>query len=288
MNILVTGSSGFIGNFLVKNLSKKYFIIATYNKSKPLKVKNVEFIKLNLLKKIDIKDYNIDLIIHCANYTPANHKKNLNMIKKNNSMMKNLINFANRCQINKFIYFSSVAVYKIFKKKEIHENSELQFNDFYSKSKIFDEHILRNWVKKTQNRKILIIRIPGVVGPMSHGNFISNLCKNIKLNKIKKIDCYNIDGKFNNILHVETLYNFIAKYIKNFNNKELILNPGSTYPMTIKQIIRFIAKKLNKKIIINNLGIDHKSFNININFAKKNKFELRPVSKEISKYLLKM
>ena len=65
MKILVTGSSGFIGEYIVKNLSKKNEVIATcYKIKKEKKIKKIKYIKFN--KDTLENTNNIDAIVHCA------------------------------------------------------------------------------------------------------------------------------------------------------------------------------------------------------------------------------
>ena len=50
--IIILGSTGFIGRNLIEYFSKKksYSVFGTFNKKKPSKLKNVKFIKCDLLK----------------------------------------------------------------------------------------------------------------------------------------------------------------------------------------------------------------------------------------------
>ena len=73
MNIVITGSSGFIGKRLLGFLShyKKYKILCiTRSKSKKLENKNVEYLKCNLNKisnyKKKIINFSPDILIHLA------------------------------------------------------------------------------------------------------------------------------------------------------------------------------------------------------------------------------
>ena len=54
--IILSGASGGIGRELLKHYSKNYKVIALYNNNKPKIVnKNIEYLKINFLKKIKIK-----------------------------------------------------------------------------------------------------------------------------------------------------------------------------------------------------------------------------------------
>jgi dTDP-6-deoxy-L-talose 4-dehydrogenase (NAD+) len=90
MKVLVTGATGFIGNYVVNELLKYDHQVIATAKSNPVLEKNnwlgkVEFIKCDLNSKIDFFDYfqNPDAVIHLAweglpNYKEAFHiEKNL-------------------------------------------------------------------------------------------------------------------------------------------------------------------------------------------------------------------
>ena len=73
LNIMITGSGGYIASHLIKsNLLKKHHIKLIYRKNKPkINLKNFELLKLDLTKKknlINIKFGEIDVIIHLAGY----------------------------------------------------------------------------------------------------------------------------------------------------------------------------------------------------------------------------
>ncbi len=53
--IIITGSSGGIGSKILEYFSKRYNILAIYNKNKPnLNNKNIRYLKLDFMKKIVI------------------------------------------------------------------------------------------------------------------------------------------------------------------------------------------------------------------------------------------
>ena len=71
MRILITGASGFIGKNLVILLSKSNFkIFALYYNNKPrLKLKNVKWIRYNVLKKKKykiLKEIKPETVLHLA------------------------------------------------------------------------------------------------------------------------------------------------------------------------------------------------------------------------------
>jgi nucleoside-diphosphate-sugar epimerase len=286
MKILVTGASGFIGKNLINQLSKKHFVIGLFNTSEiNFKNKNIKLFKVNLLKTIQIKDLDIDVIVHCANYTPANHKKSVFLMQKNNKIMKNILKFASTRRISKIIYFSSIGIYKIKNKSTISEKSKVNLTDHYSISKTQDEKIIKRWVEKNNNRKLLIVRTPGVVGFGAHGNFISTIFNKIKSTKLIELKIHNLNLKFNNIIHVKTIGLFITRYLSNFKKKILILNLASSYPIRVKNIVNLASKYFKKNIKLIDEGEDGKSFKINFDLSQKHNFKPLSVKKCITRYL---
>ena len=107
MNILVTGSGTLVGNTISIKLSKKYNILALYNKSKPInliKYKNIKILKADITKKIVIKK-NFDAFIHCASLVPGPTTKK-NLINKVNYLgFKKLLNIAKKKIAKKLFYY---------------------------------------------------------------------------------------------------------------------------------------------------------------------------------------
>ena len=129
MRILITGSDGAIGSEIAQQLScnKKYSLNLLSNKKKKKK-KKFKFFYQNLLKPINLK-LKPHVIIHCAAKHPnskyGNNMKNI--YSTNIKITKNLIKFANKNDVKKIFFLSSIAVYGLIKKKIISE-SEKPFN----------------------------------------------------------------------------------------------------------------------------------------------------------------
>ena len=118
LNIMITGSGGYIASHLIKsNLLKKHHIKLIYRKNKPkINLKNFELLKLDLTKKknlINIKFGEIDVIIHLAGY--VNPRRNDIFKKKSNNenflTTKNIIELVKKNKNIKFIFLSSDKVY---------------------------------------------------------------------------------------------------------------------------------------------------------------------------------
>ena len=112
-----------------------------------------------------LNKYKDHTLYHCAAYVPKK-KKDYNNIynnKKNISMIQNIIN----SKINNIFFLSTFSVYNnkiLAKANKLKVSSK---NNNYANSKIASENLLLN-----SNKKIKIIRIPGIFGGQRKDGFI--------------------------------------------------------------------------------------------------------------------
>ena len=138
MNILLTGSGGFIGQNLKNYLEKDYKLLCPRS------------YQLDLTDKIQTKNYlsdrNIDLIIHCASVGGARGVSDKNTTIEDNLMMvENLLEYKGKnC---KLILFGSGAMYgktrNLHKVKE-DEIGKFEPEDLYGKSKMMIAQKIKN------------------------------------------------------------------------------------------------------------------------------------------------
>ena len=132
MNILITGSNGFLGTYFIKfnNLNEHNIIYATTSDCKGC----VKFEKqYSDIEKI-LNDTKIDIIVHLAAQIPSSFQECTyeNNFLPNVEMMNNLYNFAVKRNIFKFIYISGFG--------SMDNPEQYDIKDFYTLSKITGEH----------------------------------------------------------------------------------------------------------------------------------------------------
>ena len=282
MNVLITGINGYIGSYLYNNLrfNNKYGIYGTSITDKKKIKKNL--FKLDLTKKINLKTkkLKVDCIIHCASKSPY-HRETKSNFNKNILITENLISLATNLKIKKFIFLSSNSIYKNINSNNIKENARLKKIGLYAKSKIKSEKMLISWSQE-ENIKVIIIRLPGVVGTNSQNTFISKINSKIKNNEIIIID--NLKTKFNNIIDLKSLGKIITKVVS-LNLDTEIFNISSNKPISILKIINLFEKKFKKKIYLKDLKKKIKKNIINSNKFQKKLISLPNVENVIKNYL---
>ena len=274
-NILLTGSEGFIGSnvksILVKNKFKVYCLVRKKKKNS----KNIFYIKKNFLNK------KCDVVIHCAAKSPENNKFHRNDYNENISKTKKIIKYSLKYKPKKIIFLSSLSVHGKIISKKVNENTKILNPDLYGKSKLFCEKMLK---KLSDKVSIVSIRLPGVIGKYSVRNWLTLILMKIKNNQ--SVDIYNLDQKFNNLIHVKELSLFIHKLINHEFNGYHNLYLGTKNPIKIQSIINIFKYHLKSSIKLNVLGIKKNNFLIDYSNAKKN-FNYKPTltKKDIIRFI---
>ena len=245
-NILITGSTGFIGSNLLKDLypKNKIFIVLRDRSQEINLVKNYEKIKIIYYKEFDelnkkLKKLTIEVVIHCATHYVKNHTyKDIFKLNKSNILFGNIIlENLKTMKTKKFINFSTVwedynsikdnncNLYSVYKK------SFSTLVEYYSKS-----------LPKVNFYNIMISDTFGKND--SRAKIINILKKNYKNNKITKIISKNL---FINLLNVKDIINAVNIIIKkNIETGKYIVKNKFNYKMI--DLINAFNKSTGKNI----------------------------------------
>lgn len=230
MDILLTGSSGFLGKILYSFFNEMYSVFELQN-SKAQK-------KIRLEKEVPIFNHVFDLVIHAAGKAHSIPKLELDVdefFDVNVVGTQNLLNGLELIGVPKyFVFISSVAVYGIEHGFSISERTELNANDPYGLSKIQAEKLIIDWCNKN-NVTCTILRLPLLVGQNPPGNL------GAMIKAIQKGYYFNIGG--GKAKKSMVLAEDVARFIP------IIAPIGGTYNLTdgnhptFKDLSRAIAKK---------------------------------------------
>ena len=258
MKILITGSNGHIGSYLIKYLCKKYknlnlYLIDNFSTQRFSSIFNLpKNCKIKFIEG-DVKEYKfdnviskIDVVIHLAAITNAEASFNKSSQVENNNF-KCTKNIANYCikHNKKLIFISSTSVYGTQKKlvDEFCGASELQPQSPYAKTKLKEEDWLVKFSKK--NLKLIIFRFGTIYGTSTGMRFhtaVNKFCWQAAMHQPITVwkSAYNQYRPYLDIIDAARAISFAIDNV-NFDGK--IYNI-----LTINTSVKFIIKILKKYI----------------------------------------
>lgn len=272
MTILITGSSSYIGINLIKYLeskNKKYFGIDISTPINKCCVK-YDIQDKGLYKKI--KNKKITSIVHLAAISNKNDcEKNIKKCYDVNLLGTiNLLDFANKVKIKKFVFASSEWVYESCAKNEMIDcdtKIPLNFSNHYSFSKLACENII-----SLNSLNYIILRFGIIYGKRSEKNF--SAVESI-VHQFKKEDEVIVQSKktSRSYIHIDDVIKSIYKSIINKSLKNKIIDVQGPSLITLGNIIDILKKKLRSKKKIKELNPN--SYSVRSIFINpKNKFNL--------------
>ncbi|WP_442796339.1 NAD-dependent epimerase/dehydratase family protein [Pelobium manganitolerans] len=161
--ILLTGSSGFLGNALQKAFTGDIISLGRSN----------AYIICDLSQQIP-KLPGTDLVIHAAgkaHSVPKTEKEKQAFFDVNVTGTQNLLKGLEHAPVlpKAFVFISSVSVYGLDQGKNINEDSPLDATEAYGRSKIEAEQLVQSWCA---DKAVVctILRLPLLVGDKPPGN----------------------------------------------------------------------------------------------------------------------
>ncbi len=270
MKVLITGSAGFIGYNLAKNLLEKkgfkivgidnfndYYDVNLKKKRNNLlkKYKNYEFFKIDIrnkdkLEKIFIKK-NFDFVFHFAaqagvRYSIDHPRK---YVESNIMGFYNILENVKKYKVKRLFYASSSSVYGENKNFPLNEKESISPKNIYGLSKKVNEEISLIF-NRYYNVKLTGLRFFTIYGEWGRPDmmmikFISSYYKN------KIFNLYNFGNHVRDFTYVGDAVSIMYLLLKNhkkLNNFD-ILNICSNNPINLKEIVSFMKKnKINPKI----------------------------------------
>ena len=281
--IFVTGSEGFIGSHLVDLLvRKKYKVKALVQYNSFNSWGWLETLDKKILEKIeivlgDVRDLNEmifntknqDAIIHLAALIgiPYSYIAPKSYIETNCIGTLNVMEAAKINKVKKIIHTSTSEVYGTAKYVPMDENHPINAQSPYSASKISADHIAQSFYNSF-NLPVVVLRPFNTFGPRQSlraviptiiGQALNN--QKIKVGNLKPTRDFN---------YVEDIVNGFYLTLKSKNKKIFgeVINLGTGYEVSIKNLLEIIKKISNKKF---SFQIENKR----IRFKKSEVFRLK-------------
>ncbi len=285
--IFITGAAGFIGSHLCERLYLKFnrckFILfdkITYAANKYylkdiINYRNVKFIKNDLLnyKALERNLKNVDLAINVAaeSHVDNSFGNSLIFTKTNTLGTHYFLEACRKQKVKRIIHVSTDEVYGENLNKPFNENHFLNPTNPYSASKAGADMMV-NAYKKSYNLNIITVRANNIYGTRQYPEkLISKTIFNFLNNK--KMTIHGKGANYRFYLSVDDFCSGIIQILKKGKYKE-IYNIGSDKYYKVTDVIKMIAKELNKNFkdnikFINDRLFNDKIYKINCNKIKK-------------------
>jgi UDP-glucose 4-epimerase len=245
MRVLVTGVSGFAGAFVAKALSNTQFdVVGTYRSdSKFLAqlagVSRITAVRADLAAASSL-DGPFDAVVHAAATSPAEGVTADAMVRDNIEATRNLIVSAKKWGCSRFIFFSSISLFGDVRGPVLDETTSIVNPELYGATKYIGEQVL---AAEADSLPSLSLRLPGVLGPGAHRNWLSGVAARMRAGK--PVQAYNLTGPFNNAAHVEDIASLTARTLQRDwqGSDAVVLGAGGTLP--VKNILERLAAGLD-------------------------------------------
>ena len=207
MKIAIIGGAGFVGNSLSKRLDKQNIDHMVFDrqsgKSSHIYIDVTKKNSLDLIKDADIIINLAD--VHRDDVKPITLYDDVNV-----QGARNICDAADKHNINKIIFTSSVAVYG-FAPLNTGEDGDTNFFNDYGRTKYLAEQIFKEWqLKDSKNRSLVIVRPTVIFGEGNRGN-VFNLLNQIAS---KKFIMFGSGKNIKSMAYVENVAAFLEYSIK--------------------------------------------------------------------------
>ena len=251
-NILLTGSTGFIGSEILKYLSNYNKVYITVRKKYKINSnnKNINKIYFNNHKNLSykIKKLKIDTVVHCAtHYVKSHNFEDIKELSESNILFGNIIlENLKIMRVKKFVNFSTVW--------ENYDGKKDNCHNLYSAYKAGFGKIISFYKKENKNVKFLNLVISDTFGLRDKRKKLVNLLKtNYKRNLVTKVISKNL---YINLLNVKDIVSAIKLILKkNYKSGTYILKNKNNYKIydIIKKIDKYSQKKIKIKWLSNKI-----------------------------------
>ncbi len=227
-NILITGSTGFIGKYFINKYNKKYNI-----KTFSFRKDELEFLDV---ENIDIV-FHLSALVHQMGGASKEEYERVNV-----TQTLSLASKAKKSGVKHFIFMSTVKVYGEENSLAYTKVFTCKPQDDYGKSKLKAEIKLQEL--EDDDFKVSIIRTPIVYGYGVKGN-VKNLINLVEKISILPLSC--IKNK-RSMVYIGNLCHLIDTIIQ--KQKSGIFLASDDKPVSTTKLIELIAKNLDKKVYL--------------------------------------
>lgn len=289
MRVLLTGATGFLGKYVIEELSEHAYNIVAFGRNekvgRTLENKNIKFFRGDFTNINDLYEAskNIDMIVHAGALSSVwgvwEDFYNTNIVGT-----ENVLKICREKDIKRLVYISSPSIYAAPKDQLNISENEAPFENnlnFYIKSKILAE----KKIKEYSDVPTVILRPRGLFG-IGDTSIIPRL---LKLNNEKAIPLFDNGEQLIDITCVENVALAVRLALESDKAVNNIYNITNGEPKKFKEILDLFFYEMNIEGNYKNLNYFFTKIIVNIleNFYKIFKFQKEPILTKYTLYLLK-
>ncbi len=247
--ILIIGGTGFIGyHFAKKCLTKNWnvYSLSTKLPSSKRKINKIKYLICDIYNKkklnMVIGGKKFDYVVNLGGH--VDHTKKNKVFNSHYIGCKNLANYFLNSKIKKFLQVGSSVEYGHTKspQKETAIIEEKKLQSFYGTAKLMATNLLLKY-NKLFKFPAVVVRLYLVYGPKQDQNRFLPITINSCL-KDKSFNCSH--GKqLRDFIYIDDVVEAFFKILTSKFTDGQIINIGSGSPKKIKNVIKYLEKKLN-------------------------------------------
>jgi nucleoside-diphosphate-sugar epimerase len=244
MKILVTGASGFAGSVAAREFALAGYAVTGLYRSRTRFLATLDGLDAVTLACGDLAAAAdlpgpFDAVVHTAATSPAPGVDTHRMVHDNVLGTKALIEAAARWGTHAFVLYSSLSIYGTVTTSVVDETTPIVDPDAYGATKLLGELMLKGTADRLPG---LALRLPGVVGPGAHRNWLSGVAA--KLIRGETIAAFHLDRPFNNAAHAADIASLALRAVERSWTGFDAVVLGSRGAVTVREALTRLAAGL--------------------------------------------